>query len=182
MEENNTTEDRVEITEHGKKFFIVLDDEDQDYINEYLVHKAEIVGEGFIKYSIYTNYFVLADWGDADEWSSLLTKTVKRDIPQNCIDDEDALHEHFVSSLSRLEFISLINEGKHHDAPEFEDEKTICLEDYKGYFTILGFEVDESRDYYELLMGDDFEIGDDWDEEETPDTPKGEVGPDGLPF
>lgn len=129
----------------GKQFTIVLGDDDQDYWNEYMVHKVELApGEGMIKYSIIAHYYVVGDWGDADEWSAMLTKTVKRDIPQCCIDDDEMLYEHFVDGLSNAEFISLMNEGKQPDAPEMVDEKNICLEDYKGYFTALGFAVDES--------------------------------------
>lgn len=182
MGKNNIMEDGVEITEYGKKFCMAVLETNQDYVNEYLVHKAEIVGEGLIKYSIFANYFVVADWGDFNEWSALLTKTVKRDIPQDSINDEEVVHEHFVNSLSRAEFICLMNDGKQPDIPELVDGETIYLEDYKGFFTALGFEVDESRGDYERLLGDDFEIGDDWGEEETTETPKGEVGPDDLPF
>lgn len=124
---------------------MVLGDDDQDYWNEYVVHKVELApSEGMIKYSIIAHYYVMGDWGDADEWSALLTKTVWREIPQECINSEAALHEHFIDGLSRTEFIRLMNEGKQPDAPELVDEKTICLENYVGYFTALGFAVDES--------------------------------------
>lgn len=174
MDENNTMEDCVEMSENGKHFFTT-----QDYSNEYLVHKAEIVGEGMIKYSIYTKYLGLADWGDYTKWSALLTKTVQRVIPRNCVDDEDAVHEHFVNSLSRVGFISLMNEGKQPDATEFVDEKAINVENYKDHFTALGFEVDESRNDSELQWSDFFGIVADRDKKETPE--KGRYSDD-LPF
>lgn len=135
--------DEESYCEEGKVFLMVLDDGDQDYWNEYVVHKVELApGKGLIKYSIIAHYAVVGDWGDAEEWSALLTKTVKRNIPQDCFDDEVALRQRFINDLSRAEFISLMNEGKQPDAPELVDDKTICQEDYKGYFTALGFEVD----------------------------------------
>lgn len=174
MDENNTMEDCVEMSENGKHFFTT-----QDYSNEYLVHKAEIVGEGMIKYSIYTKYLGFADWGDYPMWSALLTKTVQRVIPRNCVDDEDAVHEHFVNSLSRVGFICLMNEGKQPDATEFVDEKAINVENYKDHFTALGFEVDESRNDSELQWSDFFGIVADRDKKETPE--KGRYSDD-LPF
>lgn len=153
-QKNNSMEDGGSITKNGKRFLMVMSDDDQDYWNEYLVHKAEHIGEGLIKYSIYACYFIAGDWGCAEEWSALLTKIVRRDIPED-VTSEETMCERYVDSLLRTDFITLMNEDKQHGAPELVDGETICLEDYKGYFTDLGFNVDEGCDYYDLLTDGD---------------------------